>query len=1014
MKKIIYILCFLTTTVGLYGQTFADKEKSEGSIDFNSIKLQADLSEYVKNIESREIIHDGNFDKLNFDIKLNNFRGISIDAVDDEGNITFISGEIAELPMAMADADSGERVLQYLRKLEEEKTLDLNYYGFHLEKLKLIEANSSQNGRVHLKYQQYVGEVPVYASELRVHMDGNKVYAINGYTYGEIEAQTAKITARAALQAGYDNVNRLPGQVNPAIVKEDVAELMYYAIDKKETPRLTYKLEIHPRYDEAWIIYVDAVTGEVIDKLDVICKLVPTADGPATAVATDLNGKQRTIHTYGVSNNYVMIDASRPMFKHTSDVVNDPQGAIWTLDAGNTSPSNNDFSLTQVVSSNNKWDNQRTAVSAHYNGAVSYEYFRNTFNRNSIDGSGGTIISIINVSEDDGSGMENAFWNGRAMFYGNGGTYFKPLAGGLDVGGHEMSHGVIQATANLEYRNESGALNESYADVFGAMIDRDNWLIGEEVVKPAFGAPALRNMSNPHNGGTSMNHPGYQPAHYNERYTGSSDNGGVHINSGIVNYAYYFFAEAIGKSKAEQVFYHTLINYLGTRSNFMDMRASVEKACLDLYGQAEKNAASQAFANVGIGSGGSSGGTDGATYQVNPGRDWVYVVNKNANLELFNGNGSSLGIVNQNIRARTKPSVSDDGTVVVYITDQGHIYYHILEFGTQVSLVGDGILLSNEYGEWGNVTISKNGKYVAFVSNYADKQMFVADLVSLDIYQYELYVPTSGSGVKIGTVKYADALAFHHDSQHVFYDAYNELDKTTGGSISYWNIGVIKVIENGQKANGDIQLIMGSLPEGISLGNPALTNNTDGYLAIDIVETNGFFEDYSVGILHIYDNSGYAIATNSILSFPGFDRLDKKLILSTTSTSNSEIIITVPVNKDFNGLGGDPIYFADGYRGVWFADGNRHLVGTEVVYEAEDISVYPNPVETVFTIELKTPATNEVRILLFSESGQLMKEVNVLPGQDKVEVSTENMSAGIYHLNIIDGETLKTKKLIKH
>jgi Zn-dependent metalloprotease len=94
-----------------------------------------------------------------------------------------------------------------------------------------------------------------------------------------------------------------------------------------------------------------------------------------------------------------------------------------------------------------------------------------------------TSYHLINVADDDGSSMGNAFWNGQAMFYGNGDGAFQPLARGLDVAGHEMSHGVIQSTANLEYQGESGALNESFADVFGVLIDRDDWKIGEDVVK---------------------------------------------------------------------------------------------------------------------------------------------------------------------------------------------------------------------------------------------------------------------------------------------------------------------------------------------------------------------------------------------------------------------------------------------------------------------------------------------------------------------------------------------------
>src|SRR5436190_23391353 len=103
--------------------------------------------------------------------------------------------------------------------------------------------------------------------------------------------------------------------------------------------------------------------------------------------------------------------------------------------------------------------------------------------------------------------MDNAYWNGKFMAYGNGNVYFKPLAGGLDVAAHEMTHGVISNSANLEYLGESGAINESMADIFGCMVDSSNWKIGESVVKaPYFPSGALRDLSDPHNTGTSSDY----------------------------------------------------------------------------------------------------------------------------------------------------------------------------------------------------------------------------------------------------------------------------------------------------------------------------------------------------------------------------------------------------------------------------------------------------------------------------------------------------------------------------
>ena len=273
---------------------------------------------------------------------------------------------------------------------------------------------------------------------------------------------------------------------------------------------------------------------------------LPIMDGKQVANSLDLLDLTRTINTYQVGTKYYLIDASRTMYQAASSTMpNKPIGVIQTLDFRNT----NDGPAYFISSTNNTWSDKK-GVSAHYNSGKTYEYYLQTHGRNSINGQGGNIKSFINVTED-GVQMDNAYWNGEAMFYGNGKDYFAALPKALDVAGHEISHGVIQNTANLDYEGEAGAMNESFADIFGAMIDRDDWHMGEDIIinKTYFPTGFLRDLSNPHNGGTSSNSPSWQPNHYNERYKGTEDNGGVHINSGIPNYAFYLFASnaAVGE-----------------------------------------------------------------------------------------------------------------------------------------------------------------------------------------------------------------------------------------------------------------------------------------------------------------------------------------------------------------------------------------------------------------------------------------------------------------------------------
>ncbi len=187
---------------------------------------------------------------------------------------------------------------------------------------------------------------------------------------------------------------------------------------------------------------------------------------------------------------------------------------------------------------------QPAGVDAHYYANVVDDFYASVFGRDSIDDNGMQIISSVHVLRN----YNNAFWNGEQMAYGDGdGKVFRPLSGGLDVVGHELTHGVTQYTSNLIYENESGALNESFSDMMGNTVEyfaqqggldptvAPDFFIGEDVYVPADVEPGFRNMTDPQEDG--------DPDHYAERYTGPDDGGGVHSNSGIPNLAYYLSVE---------------------------------------------------------------------------------------------------------------------------------------------------------------------------------------------------------------------------------------------------------------------------------------------------------------------------------------------------------------------------------------------------------------------------------------------------------------------------------------
>jgi Zn-dependent metalloprotease len=198
-----------------------------------------------------------------------------------------------------------------------------------------------------------------------------------------------------------------------------------------------------------------------------------------------------------------------------------------------------------------------------------YDYFFDKFERDSFDDAGATLLATVHYRTN----YRNAFWNGARMVFGDGFTVD-------DVTAHELTHAVTEYEADLIYRDQSGALNESFSDIFGELVDQENgnpiaddWLMGEDI---PFGIGAIRSLSNP---------PAFgDPDKVSDYDCTSSDNGGVHTNSGIPNKAAYLMAESIGPEKMARVQYRALTEYLTPSSSFRDDYDALNASCDDLIG----------------------------------------------------------------------------------------------------------------------------------------------------------------------------------------------------------------------------------------------------------------------------------------------------------------------------------------------------------------------------------------------------------------------------------------------
>lgn len=247
-------------------------------------------------------------------------------------------------------------------------------------------------------------------------------------------------------------------------------------------------------------------------------------------------------------------------------------------------------------------------AAAYKNAGIVYDYYKKTFGRDSYDDNGGPIYLIVHSPE-----LGNSFWNGEALIFGDKDNYttHKDDAYVLDIMAHEFTHAVTQYTAGLEYETQSGALNESFSDVFGVMVDREDWhLFEDNTASPPFPVPWMRDMQDPSLGGDyspddprgGFGQPTYMSEYANMPNTREGDWGGVHVNSGIPNHVLYLAVSASSRGAMEQTWYRALTTYLTPRSDFQDFATALQKSAADLYGanSSEAKAVKSALAQSGV------------------------------------------------------------------------------------------------------------------------------------------------------------------------------------------------------------------------------------------------------------------------------------------------------------------------------------------------------------------------------------------------------------------------------
>ena len=265
------------------------------------------------------------------------------------------------------------------------------------------------------------------------------------------------------------------------------------------------------------------------------------------------------------------------------------------------------------VVANPTTSNDKEVTEAFKGLLATYTFYWDAFKRNSIDDHGLPLIGSVHY----GRNYDNAFWNGQQMVFGDGdGQIFQRFTIAIDIIGHELTHGVTGDTANLDYQGQSGALNESVSDVFGSMVKQyganpkqtaatADWLIGEGIFVPGINGKALRSMKDP---GSAYDDPKLgkdpQPGTMAGYVNTNQDNGGVHINSGIPNHAFFLVATMLGGyswDKAGPIWYATLRDpTLRPSANFADFANLTVANANGLFGATDAKTVQDAWKQVGV------------------------------------------------------------------------------------------------------------------------------------------------------------------------------------------------------------------------------------------------------------------------------------------------------------------------------------------------------------------------------------------------------------------------------
>lgn len=486
------------------------------------------------------------------------------------------------------------------------------------EELKLKKELNDSLTQTHLRYEQIYSNIPIWSSSLNVHINKNgDIYAINGNFYPTPEE---KISASVSKERAIAVALSLAKTINPEIS----LKLVWYPAE--DGLRLSYKIDIIQSTDFDSTYFVDANTERVYTYYSNIQNSYPGTF--ETGSGTTSVGVAASIPLYKYNNLYQPVittpwyDNADPLIFNIVNaqggIINEgvkdfnKHGCLILLNSSKWVPGNNYSAELFNFASMNIADPVVADSSVYFKKTI--DFYNTRWGWKSWDNQGSGIPVFCHLPDSNtGGGYDNAYFSPRGYFaFGDGAdaTKTRPFSSADDIVAHEFSHGVTASTSDLIYQYMSGAMNESFSDIMPQGLDKDDFLIGEDLVISTdqdFIHQWVRNFQDPTWGGAwdpNNMSKGGQPAHMNSYYVcgPSTDNGGVHINSGIINKAAYELATRTSRDVMIDIFFRANSTYLNPDSQFIDVRRACLQSASDLYPSepAKIAAVEQSFDAVGI------------------------------------------------------------------------------------------------------------------------------------------------------------------------------------------------------------------------------------------------------------------------------------------------------------------------------------------------------------------------------------------------------------------------------